>query len=243
MDYIKIDKLVTISIYKQIASSITNAIKSGLLKYNDKLPTEKELCESFSISNTAVKMAYEKLISEGLIKRIKGKGTYVTNRNTYQTALHSFYEFDVKHKEYKTEVILYDRIFKEYGPYRALKLEAGEKCFKLHCVTKKGKNPVALRKIYFPEKFFPSFLETYQSFDNVFDYIEKIYNYKIKHQHNTFSTINATSAEAQLLNINNDDAIYYVRSTITDQSDEIIAYISHYFPGEFTEFEVVVNAI
>lgn len=243
MDYIKIDKLVTTSIYKQIAESITKAIKSGLLKYNDKLPTEKELCESFAISNTAVKMAYEKLISEALIKRIKGKGTYVTNRLSYHTDLHSFYEFDVNNEKLKTEVLLFDRIFKEYGAYRALKLETGEKCYKLNCLTKQGKNPVVLRKIYLPEKYYPDFLQTYKEFTTVFDYIEKVNSYKIKHQHNAFSTINASSAEAQLLNINNDDAIYYIRSIVTDDRDEIIAYICHYFPGEFTEFEVVVNAI
>ena len=42
-------------------SAITKAIDEGVLSYNDKLPTEKEICKTFSISPTA-KMAYEDLI-------------------------------------------------------------------------------------------------------------------------------------------------------------------------------------
>jgi len=73
MNYIVVNKLITKSIYKQIADSITESIESGILSYNDRLPTEKEICKMFSISQTAVKMAYEKLINEGKIIRVKGK--------------------------------------------------------------------------------------------------------------------------------------------------------------------------
>ena len=80
MDYLYVNKTLKVPIYKQLSNSITKAIEEGQLKYNDKLPTEKEVCRTFSISHTVVKMAYEELINEHKIKRIKGKGTYVTNR-------------------------------------------------------------------------------------------------------------------------------------------------------------------
>ncbi|MBN1968792.1 MAG: UTRA domain-containing protein, partial [Candidatus Delongbacteria bacterium] len=73
--------------------------------------------------------------------------------------------------------------------------------------------------------------------------IEQEYNYRIKHLHNTFSPINASSAEALLLRINPDDAIYFVRMKMVDTNDQIIGYVSNYFPGEFTEFEVMVHAV
>ena len=247
MEYIHINKLITTSIYKQIAASITNAINSGLLKYNDKLPTEKEICESFGISNTAVKMAYEILIKEGKIKRIKGKGTYVTNRLVNHTDLHAFftgYNADrFISSGYSKEVILYDKTYKDYGIYQAMKLDIGELCYQITFIVKSKENPVLLQKVYLPDKFFPKFKKNYERFNKLYDFIEKIYNHKIKHLHSTFSAINATSAEALLLNINPSDALSYVRTQIVNEQDEIIGYVCSYFPGDFTEFEVIVNAI
>ncbi|MEG1301833.1 MAG: GntR family transcriptional regulator, partial [Erysipelotrichaceae bacterium] len=56
------------------------AIIQGILKPNDKLPTEEELCKTFSISRPVIRQAYSELINEGIITRYKGKGTFVKER-------------------------------------------------------------------------------------------------------------------------------------------------------------------
>lgn len=246
MDYIYINKTLKTSIYKQIAASITDAIDDGNLKYNDKLPTEKEICQTFSISQTAVKMAYEQLISEGKIKRIKGKGTYVTNRKNYHKFLHAFYDLEVVDGSdvyYHKELILLDDITEDYSAYRSLKLEKGEKCHLIVCVVKSNQNPVALQRIYLPEKYFPDFYKKFNKDEKLFSLIEQKYHYQIQHLHSTFSPINASSAEALLLRIHPDDAIYFVRMKIVDTNNQLVGYVYNYFPGEFTEFEVIVHAI
>jgi len=73
--------------------------------------------------------------------------------------------------------------------------------------------------------------------------IEDIYNYEIKELLSTFSTINASASDALLLRLKQDDAIYSVRTKIIDINDQVIGYICNYYPGDFTEFEVTVNAI
>ena len=219
-----------------------------MLKYGDKLPNEKEICQAFSISHTVVKMAYEELIVDGKIKRIKGKGTYVTNRSSYHTDLHSFYELDVIEskvdKKYQTEVILFDRVFKDYSAYRAMKLENGEKCFKIHTLTKSNQNPILLQKVYLPEKYHKNFMSCYQEYTRLYEFIENICcDIKIKNLNSTFSAINASSDIALMLNLEQDEAVTFVRTKVIDTADEIIGYVCSYFPGDFTEFEVNVNAI
>lgn len=247
MDYIYINKLLTTSIYKQIASSVTDAIDLGLLKYNDKLPTEKEICQAFSISQTAVKMAYEKLITEGKIKRIKGKGTYVTNRATFRTDLHSFYEVNVvesaQNEIYTKQTIMLGKTSKDYSANRELKLKNSEQCYLIVHVIKSKQNQMLLQKIYLPKKYFTDFEKRYKKDTSLYPFIEKEYNYEIKHIHSTFSAINASASDALLLGMNPDDAIYFIREKIIDKEDNVIAYICNYFPGEFTEFEVIVHAI
>lgn len=247
MEYFHINKLITTSIYKQIADSISQAIDRGELKYNDKLPTEKEIYQAFSISQTAVKMAYEKLIQEGKIKRIKGKGTYVTNRSVYHSTLHNFYELELfdedNEHQYNQKIIMLDRKAKDYGAHRELKLDKKDVVYQIIRIIRDGQNHVLLQKIFFPKKYYNSFEEHYPSFENLYTFIEKKFKYDIDHIHNTFSPINASASEALLLNLEVDDALLFVRSKIVDKTDKIIAYVYNYFPGNFTEFEVIVHAI
>ena len=48
-------------------------------QYDDdgRLPTEKELCERFGISRVPVNAALSELVSEGIITRVKGSGSFV----------------------------------------------------------------------------------------------------------------------------------------------------------------------
>jgi GntR family transcriptional regulator len=245
LDYIFLNKSIKTSIYRQIASSITKAIEDKKLKYNDKLPTEKEICEVFDISQTAVKMAYNMLISEHKIKRIKGKGTFVTNRETYISNFKDIYKFEREmktSKNYQVSYLLFDIIEDDYAINRILKLDSNTKCHLIYRVISKDHNPVLSQKIYLPDTFFPKLNQSVFQTSALFDFIEKAYTHKIKNLHNTFSPIKASSAEAQILNILPNEAIYWIRTQIIDDQSRAIGYLVNYFPGEFTEFEVTVHA-
>jgi len=243
MNYIVINKLITKSIYKQIADSITKSIESGILSYNDRLPTEKEICRMFSISQTAVKMAYDKLITEGKIVRIKGKGTYVTNRSRFKTDLHTYFKIEISENEYQNQTILLDRSAKDKSAVRELQLVMDERYLLVVSLYSSINNPKLLQRIYLPEKMYEKFNKYYNEKHNVFQIIEEDYHYEIKELLSTFSTINASASDALLLNLKQDDAIYSVRTKIIDVNEKVVGYICNYYPGEFTEFEVIVNAI
>lgn len=247
MDYIHINKLITKSIYKQIADSITEAIDKGELQYNDKLPTEKEICQLFSISQTVVKKAYEQLILDGKIRRIKGKGTYVTNRDVIKTDLHSFYNFEIMNQENESkitkETIILDRSNKDISSIRELKLKNDEKYYLIVNLFKSKHNPILLQRIYLPMKYYKKLDTLFDSNFDIFQLIEHTYHYDFTHMHSSFSPINASKADSLLLNIEADDALYLVRTKMIDSKDNVICYICNYYPGEFTEFEVTVHAI
>ena len=65
----------------------------------------------------------------------------------------------------------------------------------------------------------------------------------INNLHSIFSAINVSAPDALLLNLNSDEAISFIRTKIEDKNDEIIGYVCSYFPGDLSEFEVIVHAI
>src|SRR5690554_3023034 len=69
------------SIYKRISSEIIKLIESGELIPGDKVSSENELINKYGISNTTARRTLSYLEKRGWVIRIKGKGTFVTNRS------------------------------------------------------------------------------------------------------------------------------------------------------------------
>ena len=63
-----------------ISENIVERIKAGELQPGDQIPSENELIRDYQVSNTTARKSLLDLESNGWVKRIKGKGTYVLNR-------------------------------------------------------------------------------------------------------------------------------------------------------------------
>jgi GntR family transcriptional regulator len=89
-----IDRRSPIPFYFQLTELLTREIETGRWSVGDRLPSEPAICEQFGVSRTTVRQALAALESEGLIRREKGRGTFVTERESgwlLQSA-HGFYE-------------------------------------------------------------------------------------------------------------------------------------------------------
>jgi DNA-binding transcriptional MocR family regulator len=64
-------------IYMQIYLRIKEMINQGMLPYNTKLPSTRELAELLKVSRSSVLSAYELLEARGYIFTVKSKGTFV----------------------------------------------------------------------------------------------------------------------------------------------------------------------
>lgn len=64
--------------YADIRDYIMEKIDSGEWAVGTMIPTEMQLCEQFDVSRPTVRAALMKLVKEGHLKRVKGKGTFVT---------------------------------------------------------------------------------------------------------------------------------------------------------------------
>jgi len=67
--------------YKQVTDQIKDAIASGLLKPEEKLPSIREMSNDLKISMITIKRAYADLENEGYIITRLGLGSYVANIN------------------------------------------------------------------------------------------------------------------------------------------------------------------
>ena len=70
----------SIPLYYQLENILRSKIEGGEVLPNHKLPTEQELSREYKISRATVRQALAALVSEGLLFRKQGKGTFVTEK-------------------------------------------------------------------------------------------------------------------------------------------------------------------
>lgn len=63
--------------YQAVIDWIISEIENGHLKPNDRMPSEKELCEKFGLSRQTIRHATGVLEKRRIITRVRGSGTYV----------------------------------------------------------------------------------------------------------------------------------------------------------------------
>jgi DNA-binding LacI/PurR family transcriptional regulator len=74
---LKIDKNASSPFFEQVKDLLRTQIVSGRFKADGMIPDERSLAAELRISRMTVRRAIVELTQEGLLKRVRGKGTYV----------------------------------------------------------------------------------------------------------------------------------------------------------------------
>jgi GntR family transcriptional regulator len=76
----KLDEKSSLPLYQQLQRAIRGAIESRTLAPADALLPERDLASELNVSRITVRKAIDGLVSEGLLMRRQGSGTFVCAR-------------------------------------------------------------------------------------------------------------------------------------------------------------------
>jgi GntR family transcriptional regulator len=74
----RIDRRSGVATYQQIVDQTKHALRLGLLRPGDRLPTAKDVVAATAINPNTVLKAYHELEREGLVEGKRGMGTFVS---------------------------------------------------------------------------------------------------------------------------------------------------------------------
>ena len=63
--------------YERLKDYLTAELTAGRLRPGDALPSEPKLAESLQVARNTVRQALNDLEQQGLVRRVKGRGTYI----------------------------------------------------------------------------------------------------------------------------------------------------------------------
>jgi GntR family transcriptional regulator len=77
------------SAYKRLYHELRDALERGEFREGRRMPTEADLCRQYGVSRHTVRQAFQDLVSEGLVYRIPGRGTFATSLSEHGRYLRS----------------------------------------------------------------------------------------------------------------------------------------------------------
>ena len=144
--------------YKEIADTIQKQIGSGERIPGELLPTEKALMAEFGVSRVTIRKSLALLEEQGLLNRIRGKGTYISGDKLQHNAFHlkSFIE-DVaaQGKQPGSKVIQFELLSASERLASKLNINAGDEVYALARLRLIDGEPEVLEKAWMPVDLFP----------------------------------------------------------------------------------------
>ena len=192
-----------IPLYEQLLSYLRLMIQIGQLKPGDRLIPENELCTILQVSRTTVRQAMDQLVSDGLIVRYKGRGSFVASPKM-KRPIHYLYNFTENIRELgatPSSLVLSAQVeIADEALIRQLELPVGQaQVFHLVRIRCANETPVLLEDTYIPYYLCQGIETTDFSHHSLYQTLEETYQLKLYHATETIEAILMGATDADKL--------------------------------------------
>ncbi|OUM86063.1 MAG: hypothetical protein BAA01_01565 [Bacillus thermozeamaize] len=232
-----------IPLYQQLKQIISEKILNGEYQPNEKLPSERELCEQFNVSRITVRQALDEAIKEGLLYRIQGRGTFVAAaQGRFEQPLESIHRFEdllkSKGETGRTEIVEISSVWSDLQLASILQTQIGSPLVSLKLKGYSLDKPVVYYHSIFPEAIGNQLVEaakTYAEEKRAFsslDLYNAIEEQKPSQVKQTFEAIQADKEIAGILEVSLQEALMKVTSIFSDQNGTPLEFRKAFYLGE-----------
>lgn len=200
-------------LYVQLKRLIKLRIASGQLKAHDPLPGERQLMQAYGLSRTTVRQALGELVSEGVLYRRHGKGTFVAPRRLEQNlaTLTGFVE-ELRERGMRPLVQVLSATVCP-APVEAasqLQIPPGEEVAFIERLISIDGEPLFLDRTYLVAPVGLAVLSTDLTKESIYAVIERL-GYPIREGTQTLAAVRLAGAEARLLRVRRGSPALFIR--------------------------------
>ena len=237
-----VNKNTPIPLYYQLKIRISDMIENGDLSIGDMLPTENELCAYLRVSRPTVRQALSELVSEGLLMRKKGKGTFVSKPKVDVRFLQKLESFNTQMEQKGlhpfTKVLTVDVVSGNRRASEAFNLPIDAKLIHISRLRFGNDDPMVWVETYMPYDQFPMMVEQEYAQSSFYERLETLYHVRVLRVTREIEAVNANRQEAELLNIELGKALCLVKTLGFTEEGVPAEYSVARYRGDRNKFSI-----
>jgi len=239
---IAVDHDKPIPYHTQVYEALEKMITGKQLRAADRLPGEPKLCLIFGVSRPVIRQALDQLLRDGLIVRVMGKGTFVTEpkiREGLIGSLTGFHEDMVKQGYFPTSKTLKQMLITATEKIAAhLEINVGANVIEIRRVRYVNNIPIQLVTTYLPEMLCPSALHADFTHQSLYAYLSATCGIDIASGKRNIQAVLANKEEAKLLEIPLGAPLILLDSVSYDETGSPLEYYHAVHRSDRARFEV-----
>jgi GntR family transcriptional regulator len=207
-----IDRHSHIPLYIQIKLDIKNKIKEGIYTVDGTIPSERELMDSYSVGRATIREAIGQLVTEGVLDKRQGIGTFVRKPKTtrgFMPFISLSYTLHDTGFDPVNEV--FDKEVKELSDEEreVSKIKNGS-VFGFKRIRSVDNFPVVLEKFTFSEEFI-AIKDKVNLESSIGNIIVNELNYEVHRLEQDINLRKPTKREIELLKLDEEDEVLYTK--------------------------------
>lgn len=235
-----IDRRSAAPMYDQLRRLIVEHIENDRLQPGDPLPGEHRLCEQYGVSRTVVRQALAQLEHEGLVERVKGKGTFVARPRTAESLVHTlvglFEEVARRGGHVHSDVLRHEMGEADAEVATALEIEKGAPVVVLTRLRHVDDDAWSLSTTWMPQEVGVVTLGVDLQDTSLYGLLAE-HGITATHGVRSAEATVATHEQAGLLGVSAGSALLRLRSVSRDESGRPIEFFIAHHRGDRSRFE------
>ena len=234
-----LDRSSYIPLYQQIGEALRIRIEKGELIPGDRIPSENELTDQYRVSRNTVRLAISSLILDGLVYRVKGRGTFVAaERMSYGLMHMSSFSEEMRNRGLMpgSQVLSFVRELPSKRISHILKLTPNQMMYRVERLRLADGEPMALNISFIPVYLCPDLEHEDLASGSLYALLENQYGYRLGYAEYAIKTVSADERQANLLGILMDDTLLVREGTTYLENGTPIEHTILYNRGDRYEF-------
>jgi len=235
MDVVNLDNPVPK--YLQICQWLKELIDTGRFKGGEKLPSEVELARMCDVNRNTLRQAIAELVSEGLLKKVKGIGSFVVE--SFPVELHHDINRIASFKDYfgnakmeeKTIVLEMEIIVAEKKIAEQLNLEPEGRVILLKRLRTGNGAPFIYEESYLPHDIFKN-LTVDDASGSLYRVITEKFKVSLNRSHQVIRAVNLSKKIATMFNLPEKSAGLLMKNITYDRNNIPVELLFSYSRGD-----------
>ena len=240
-----IDRQSAAPMYDQLKQLIIDGITREKLGPGDLLPGEHRMCERYGSSRTVVRQALAQLEHEGIVERVKGKGTFVARPKTSESLVHTlaglFEEVERRGGHVRSQILRHELVPATAEVAAALEIAPGDTVVALERLRFIDDEPWSLTTTWMPEDIGAVTFDADMAEVSLYAVLADEGWHAVRGMRSAEATI-ASPEQARLLGMSPGSALLLLRSTSYSESDRPMEHFVAYHRGDRSRFEFQLRA-